>query len=464
MFSPGDYSDSSMSQAPEPKQPAGSSDDGSPEPGGVVRAGEPPEPEQTARETGEGRRQRQVLTALLVLALVVVVYAARSLLAPIAAALLLSFLFRPAVRGLERWRIPPICSALLIVLALFLLISGPVLAVIQPAMAWIDDAPRYLEEIEQKFSAIETTDQEPPVAQKDQPVTSIEKQAPKIASPAAIPAKAKPPPNGFKRSAQAASERAEQAMAWITSNTMGPLVMQTRDTLATLVFALLLLFFFLASGDTFLRRVVTMLPQFHDKRHVVEMIHEIEAGISGYLITLTMINTVFAAVASGVFWALGVPQPLLWGLGAGLCNFVPYAGPIVFWLIFTPVCILVFDSPINALWPSLAFIAMNILEGYIISPHIYGRRMSLHPLVVFLGIAVCGWLWGVLGAFMAVPLLVSFNVLCRHVQALGPWGYLISGENEPLRVGTQPAGVSAGGGEGASTGPSAASAQGAVAK
>jgi len=400
---------------------------------------------KTERDRPNMPPTRGLLMILVVIAILAVLYAARAVIAPIVVALLLSFLFKPLLRRMSAIHIPDFASALLVVLVVFVLITGPILAVMQSMAGWVEDASTYAEQIETKLTRL----QEAASEVTDDLDTATGSEGVEDAGPAAdddgaltVKSKELPPKTAKSRDKgddTSQASRSRQAIAWVTSNSLGPLMAQTRDTIATILFTLLLLFFLLASGDTYLRRVVMLLPDFHQKRNVVEMIYEIEASISAYLITLTMINTVFGVVAGTLFWLMGVPNPILWGLGAALCNFVPYLGPIVYWLIFTPFCLLVFDRPIDAVWPSLAFIGMNLLEGYIISPHIYGKRMALHPLVVFVGIAVFGWLWGVMGALLAVPIVVCINVVCRHFDVLRPYAVLLSGEDEPLQVKTQPA-------------------------
>jgi predicted PurR-regulated permease PerM len=342
-------------------------------------------------------------------AILFILYAGRSLISPIMTAVLISLLFKPLVRRLQRRGVSSALSSLLIVLVLLLTAAMPILTVAGYVGEWIDNAPNYIEEVETKLLALTGS------------------------APAPEPAADDPEADAT------ADQETEEVTNWMRSVMLVPLLAQTRNTIVTTLLILILVFFLLASGDTLMRRGLAMLPTFGEKRNIAETIFEIEQSIAGYLITLTLINTVFGLIAGTIFWALGVPNPVLWGIGAALCNFVPYVGPIVFWLILTPMCLLSFNNPMDAIWPPFVFILMNLLEGYVISPHIYGKRMSLHPLAVFLSIVIVGWLWGVLGAFIAVPLLLCISIVSKHFESLSVISNLLSGEEEPLKVGTQPA-------------------------
>ena len=125
-----------------------------------------------------------------------------------------------------------------------------------------------------------------------------------------------------------------------------------------------------------------------------------------------------------------MPNAMLWGLGAGIFNFVPYLGPIVFAVLLAAASIVHFDSLAYAFLPVLAFGVVNTLEGYIISPMIYGRRLQLNPIMIFAALIIFAWLWGVAGALMAVPLLVCFRILCDHVEVLRvPRAFLSTPDN-----------------------------------
>ena len=144
-------------------------------------------------------------------------------------------------------------------------------------------------------------------------------------------------------------------------------------------------------------------------------------SISRYLITAAMINAALGTTAALAFWALGMPNPLLWGALGGLLNFIPFLGAITTIVIISGVAIGTFPLGHALLVPAV-YIGFAILEGNFITPWIVGRRMTLNPVVIFLGLVFWGWLWGIAGALLAVPMIVMFKIFCDHIEPLAPIG------------------------------------------
>jgi predicted PurR-regulated permease PerM len=177
----------------------------------------------------------------------------------------------------------------------------------------------------------------------------------------------------------------------------------------------LLLFFLLASGDLFLRKLVNILPNFHDKKLAVEISREIENNISRYLVTITLINICFGAAVGTCMYLLGLPNPPLWGVMAGLLHFIPFLGSLIGISIVTMVAAGTLDSLAMIVLVPAIYLGLNLIQEYLIVPIILGRRLLLNPVAVFLWLIFWGWLWGVPGALMAVPLLAVLKNVCDHV-------------------------------------------------
>jgi predicted PurR-regulated permease PerM len=179
-----------------------------------------------------------------------------------------------------------------------------------------------------------------------------------------------------------------------------------------------LLFFLLASGDVFLRKLVTVLPRFEDKKAAVEISRQIEHDISTYLLAITVVNAVFGlAVATAMFF-LGMPNPLLWGVMAGLLHFIPFLGAVIGISVVTLVAAVTLDGIGAILLVPTAYFSLNIIEEYIVLPLVMGRRLMLNPVVVLIWLIFWTWLWGIPGALMAVPLLAIVKIICDHVEPL----------------------------------------------
>ena len=190
---------------------------------------------------------------------------------------------------------------------------------------------------------------------------------------------------------------------------------------------IVLLFFLLASGRLFYEKLVRILPTMTEKKRAIRVVHAVEDEVSVYLLTITLINAGLGVVIAGVMWASGMPNAILWGVMAAALNFVPYVGALVGVAVVAVVALVSFDSPgIVLLVPALYF-ACTVIEGQFITPALLGRRLEMNTVAVFLSVAIWGWLWGVLGALMAVPLLVSLRVLCDHFEGLSGLGEFLAG-------------------------------------
>ncbi|HEY0781665.1 MAG TPA: AI-2E family transporter, partial [Thermoanaerobaculia bacterium] len=197
---------------------------------------------------------------------------------------------------------------------------------------------------------------------------------------------------------------------------------QATDVIASTVVFLVLLFFLLASGDRFLRKLIRVLPRLRDPQRAADIAQQLQRDISTYLSTVTMINLGLGAAVAGAMALLGVPNPLLWGLLVTVTNFVPYLGAGVCYAVFTVLGFLTFDTLARSLLPVGAFLVLNVTEAYLVTPTVLGRRLTLNPVVVFLSLTFWGWLWGIAGAILAVPIMVVFKIFCDHLEPLAPIG------------------------------------------
>ena len=185
---------------------------------------------------------------------------------------------------------------------------------------------------------------------------------------------------------------------------------------------IVLLYFLLASGDLFLRKLVRVLPRLSDKKRAIEIARQTEGHISTYLSTVTLINIALGLIVGVAMHLVGMPNAILWGVMAGLLNFIPYLGALATAGILAIVSVLTFDSLGRALVAPLLYLAINTVEGYLVTPMLLGRRLTLNPVVIFLGIILWGWLWGIPGALLAVPILATFKIFCDQIEPLAPIG------------------------------------------
>jgi len=196
----------------------------------------------------------------------------------------------------------------------------------------------------------------------------------------------------------------------------------TQTLIASAFEVIILLYFLLAAGDLFLQKLIKVLPQFRDKKKAVTIARETEASISTYLVTVTLVNLGLGLAVALVMFLLKMPNPLLWGAMAALAEFIPYLGASALVALLTLAGLVTFEQVGHALLVPLAYLGVNIIQSQLISPLILGRRLTLNPVAIFVGLVFWWWIWGVPGAFIAVPLIATFKIFCDHIEALAPVG------------------------------------------
>ncbi|HDJ86373.1 MAG TPA: AI-2E family transporter [Chromatiales bacterium] len=196
------------------------------------------------------------------------------------------------------------------------------------------------------------------------------------------------------------------------------LVTGTPKLVFNLVIVLALLYFLLASGDVFLNKLVHVLQHEADKRRAVHIARSMERQMVRYLVTKTVINGALGVVVAGATYAMGMPDPALWGFMVALLNYMPYLGAAVSAVVLGGVALVTFPDPGHALLVSGVFIALATVEGQLITPAVLGQRLALNPVVIFVAMVIWGWIWGVAGVLLAVPITVSAKIVCDHVSSL----------------------------------------------
>jgi predicted PurR-regulated permease PerM len=194
----------------------------------------------------------------------------------------------------------------------------------------------------------------------------------------------------------------------------------TTAVLASIVEVLVLTFLLLASGDSFLAKLVRVLPVRREKREAVEIVSETERVVSHYMVVTALINIGQGLLVGVCMALLGLPSAGLWGLLTFCLEFIPYLGGAAMLILLSLVGLATFDSMGHAFLPPLVYLAITTLQNNLVSPIAYGRRLRLNPVAVFVGVLFWYALWGIPGAFLAVPILASFKILGDHLEPLSP--------------------------------------------
>jgi predicted PurR-regulated permease PerM len=195
----------------------------------------------------------------------------------------------------------------------------------------------------------------------------------------------------------------------------------------------ILLYFLLAAGDLFLQKLIKVLPTMGDKRKAVEIARMIESSVSTYLLTVACINLVEGTVVALVLWALGMPSPILWGAMVALFEFIPYLGAVAIVAILSIAAITTFDTVGHALLIPGSFLLINVVQANFVSPVLMGHRLALNPVALLVGLTFWFWIWGIPGAFIAVPMLACFKIFCDHVESLAALGEFLGMRDEGER-------------------------------
>lgn len=343
------------------------------------------------------------LIGLLLVAVLTVLRLAREVAMPIVMALLLSLMFLPVVRGMKKLRIPAPLGAGIIVLGLLAAFLGGVYNLAEPAGTWLDRAPQSLREIDKKLRRVTGAILE--VATATAQVQDLTQQ---LASGGGTVTKV-------------------QEVTVKAPTLAGTVLYGAKEFALTAVSTLVLLYFLLASGDMFLRKTIAATPRLADKKRAADIAQQVEATVSRYLLTVTLINAGLGCVVALAMSMLGVPNPMLWGVMVGLFNFVPYLGNIASFGVLTIVGLLTFDDLWRGLLVPGVIFVLDAAEGYLITPLILGRSLSLNPVVIVLSVLFWGWMWGVPGALLAVPILVVVKTVCDRIEPLRDFGDFLGG-------------------------------------
>ena len=334
-----------------------------------------------------------ILMGLFLMVLFHTLLVARDVFLPLMLAFFFSFLLRPPLRLLKRVHVPEALGAALLLLVLVGGVGVGLHSLATPATEWIAKAPESMSRLQRKLRTLRA-----PIQQMSRTADAVERT---IAGDSTTG-----PVAGVK------------SPAWITPALFGG----TTAFVSEAVVVMVLLYFLLASGDLFLRKLIKVLPTFTDKKRAVEIAREVEHNISTYVFTVTLINVgVGVAVGTGV-WLLGMPNPVLWGVLACALTYIPYLGAMIGIGILGLAALLVFDDLGHALAVPGVYIVVSFLEGNFVTPLVLGRRLTLNPVVIFVGLLFWFFLWGIPGALLAVPTLAVFKIVCDHVDTLAPIG------------------------------------------
>ncbi|RUW57581.1 AI-2E family transporter [Mesorhizobium sp. M7A.F.Ca.US.008.03.1.1] len=358
------------------------------------------EPESRAAARADTRLMRSLLIGIFLFMAIYALYFARAFFMPVMLAFLLALTLTPIVRLLRKHGIPEVISAtLLVVLSICVfatagyLLSSPIIDLINNTSSIGQKLTERLAQLRQPFEKIMQ------ISHQIEQLTETSQES------------------GIQKVAVAQSGILSAAASNILSAGTG----------LTIIFVLSL--FLLASGTMFYEKIIQSFASLSEKKRALRVVYDVEREISHYLLTVTIINAGLGTVIALGLWALGMPNPLVWGVAAALLNFLPYVGALITIVLVTIMALISFDTIFYALLAPAFVILCDIVEGQFVTPMVVGRRLEINAVAIFIAIAFWSWLWGFVGALMAVPLLVVIKVFCDHFDGLSHVGNFLAAQH-----------------------------------
>jgi len=334
---------------------------------------------------------------LFLLALLAACYVAGEIILPILLAFVLKLVLQPVMRFCEKLHLPRMIAALAIIVVVFGSFVGVGAALSGPAASWAQKLPAGLPRLQERLTFL------------SRPVQTLQK---------------------FLHQADGLTQGAEPGVATVTVQGTGlndKVLSATRAIASGFFTTVLVLFFLLVSGDTFLRRLVEILPRFKDKRQAVHISQQIETDISVYLVTITIMNVAVGVLTGSLAAVCGLGDPVLWGTVAFLLNYVPILGPTIGVVTFVFVGLLSLEPLWLAFAPAVVYLLIHIIEGETLTPMLLAKRFTINPVLVILSIVFWYWMWGVPGAILAMPMLAIAKIICDRIEPFAAFGHFVEG-------------------------------------
>jgi predicted PurR-regulated permease PerM len=331
--------------------------------------------------SGVWRTGTQAATiGIFVILLIGALYLARPLLLPAVSAFVVTMMLGPLSTRAERAGVPPIVSAIVLWLLVIAVCYGVIVLLAAPVVDWIGKAPEIGQSIQQKLHVL------------DRPWHALRDMR-----NALLP------------------DESKGGMGVDIASFVQPVVAIVAPGIGQVFIFFGTLFFMLLGRNHMRRWLVAFFDERDARLRTLKIMNDIEHNLTGYLSMVTVINVAVGIGAGLVAWATGMPDPIAWAVLGFVLNFIPYIGALIIEAALFLVGLVTFPTLTHALIAPVLYLAFTTLEGHFITPGIVGHRLTLNPLTVFLSLVFWTWLWGPVGAFLAVPLLIMALVAISHM-------------------------------------------------
>jgi predicted PurR-regulated permease PerM len=342
-------------------------------------------------------------TILAVIGVGFVLHVARPIMLPLAAAFIIAILLAPLADWLGRRGMPEGARAGIVVMFAAVALVAGLYFIRRPGVAWLDKLPEVAEEARMKLRGISKA------------VTQMQEVSKQVQEIASGPEKAGAPKEVVMRQAPMSET----------------IIKAARNAVIQLLFTAVLAYFFLATRTSFRMKAMAARPSLKGKLQTARIIRDMQKKVGSYMFTMTLNNIGLGTAVGTALMAIGMLSPMVWGFLAGLLNFVPYLGPTVVTLLLAASGLVHYDTLSMGAAPALIYIALNFIESNVVTPSLIGVRLRISPLAIIVSIALLTWMWGAVGAIIAIPLVV-FKTICDDVRFLRPIGVVI-GEVEVVK-------------------------------
>jgi predicted PurR-regulated permease PerM len=341
---------------------------------------------------------RHALIILTVIACGAVLWVAQDFLIPTAAAIVLALILAPIVKLFERLGLPNTAASFLVVMGAGGLIVGSAFIIAPEISALIDRSPEIARTIERKIEPIKAW------LNSMEAATDVLTDATSLGDAPAATVSVPDEGNGVLR--------------------IAPIL------IAQTVYVLVLALFLMSTRRAYHNRIIMLPSSREDRLRVARILNQTLSQVSSYLFVISMINIGVGVATTLLFLVAGIPNAVVWGFVFGLACFVPYLGPIAAIALCGLVHLVTFDTLAQALVAPAILLGINVVEANFVTPLLVSRRLEVSALAVFFTVALFTWLWGPVASIVAVPVLILFGAVARHVPSLRHWAIILMCENQ----------------------------------
>lgn len=310
------------------------------------------------------------------------------LLAPLALSVVVGLMLGPVAVFLERRGVPPGLSALIVVVVFLALLALAIAAVAAPLSFWLERGPEIWRQLRLRLLELR------------EPLEALK---------------------GLRDGVRELTGQTGLAVAVEDGSAVESIAVTAPTLLGQVLFFLAGLYFFVATRHQTRAAVLGLCASRRLRWRVAHVFRDVERMVSTYLLSITAINVGLGAAVALAMWMIGVESPLLWGVLAGLLNYVIYVGPAIMAAILFAVGLATFDGLGASLVPPLAFLALNLVEAQFVTPAVIGRTLTMNPFLVLIALAFWLWIWGPLGGFVAVPALLVLYAIVGNIVPGVDW-------------------------------------------